>query len=107
MGTGLTNGKRKRRTALILELIEMGIAFILVYFFWQYGHSEVNLNAWIGAGISLIPDFLEAPRNFVQREPKIIQPLNALHGAFHHSTPNMIFGLAPQLAIASAIFLMR
>lgn len=107
VGTGLSSGKRKRQTAIFLELAELGITFLLVFFFWQYGHSALNLNAWIGASIGLIPDFLEAPRNFLKWEPKLFRPLNNLHGLFHHSTPNILFGLIPQFVVITAIFLMR
>jgi len=107
VGTGLSNGKRSRETAIKLELIELAITFVLVFLFWQFGHSTLNMNAWVGAGIGLIPDFLEAPRNFLKYEPKLIRPLNEIHGMFHHSTPNMLFGLAPQVAVVTAIFLLR
>jgi hypothetical protein len=107
VGTGLSSGKRRRETAIILEFGELFITFALVYFFWQYGHSELNMNAWIGAGIGLIPDFLEAPRNFLKWEPKFFKPLNELHGMFHHSTPNMLFGLAPQVIVIATIFWLR
>jgi hypothetical protein len=107
VGTGLSSGKRQRGTAIKLELIELAITFVLVFLFWQYGHATLSWNAWIGAGIGLVPDFLEAPRNFLKWEPKIIRPLNELHGMFHHSTPNILFGLAPQVVVVVAIFFMR
>ncbi len=107
VGTGLSSGKRKKDMAIKLELIELVITIVLVFLFWQYGHAQLSMNAWIGAGVGLIPDFLEAPRNFLKWEPKLIKPLNNLHGMFHHSTPNMMFGLAPQLAVVAAIYLLR
>src|SRR5258708_11606029 len=107
VGTGLSSGKRRRETAIVLELGELIITFILIYLFWQYGHAALNLNAWLGAGIALTPDFLEAPRNFLKWEPRIIRPLNELHGMFHHSTPNMLFGLAPQIIVVATIFWLR
>lgn len=107
VGTGLSNGKRSKQAALILEVGELVITFGLVYWFWQYGSASINSTAWIGAFTGLIPDFLEAPRNFLKWEPPIIRPLNQLHGLFHHSTPNIAFGLTPQILVAGFIFLMK
>jgi hypothetical protein len=90
-----------------MELGELAITAVLLYFFFQHGHAEINWLAWGGGFIALIPDFLEAPRNFLKWEPDIIKPLNNLHGYFHHSTPNMVVGLTPQIALWIAIWLMR
>lgn len=103
VGTGLSSGKRSKKTALILEFIELAITIGLVYWFWQAGASSLNQTAWIGAFTGLVPDFLEAPRNFLKWEPALIKPLNTIHGAFHHSTPNMAFGLLPQFVVVVAI----
>jgi len=99
VGTGLSTGRRKRSTALLLEIGELLITFGLLYWFWQAGQTEINYNAWFGGFIGLVPDFLEAPRNFLKWEPKIIKPLNELHQSFHNSTPNMLAGLAPQVIL--------
>ncbi|EKD43638.1 MAG: hypothetical protein ACD_72C00193G0001, partial [uncultured bacterium] len=40
VGTGLSNGTRKRSTAFILEIFDLAIALGLVYLFWQAGQSE-------------------------------------------------------------------
>jgi hypothetical protein len=107
VGTGLSSGKRKRSTAIILELGELAITFGLVYFFWQHGHQEINWTAWIGAGVALLPDFLEAPRNFLKWEPWFIKPFNQFHGLFHHSTPNQLFGLLPQIMVVAVIWMLK
>jgi hypothetical protein len=107
VGTGLSSGKRKKQSAILLELGELVITFVLIYLFWQYGHPEINTNAWIGAGVALVPDFMESPRNFLKWEPGIMKPLNNLHGLFHHSTPNMLFGLLPQLVVVAVIWTLR
>lgn len=107
VGTGLSNGTRKRKTAVKLELIEMAITVVLVYLFWQYGHNQVNFNAWIGAGVGLVPDFMEAPRNFLKWEPKFLKFFNNVHGMFHHSTPNMLFGLIPQVVVVATIWVLK
>jgi len=107
VGTGLSSGKRKRQTAIVLELGELGISTLLVYFFFQSGHENIVWSAWLGAFVGLIPDFLEAPRNFLHWEPKLIRPLNNLHQTFHHSTPNILIGMAPQLVLWWIIWWLR
>ncbi len=107
VGTGLSNGKRSRKTAILLEIGELAITFGLVYWFFQAGQNTINANAWMGAFIGLVPDFLESPRNFLKWEPGFIKPLNQVHAMFHHSTPNIIFGLIPQALVVGFIFLLK
>ncbi len=107
VGTGLSTGKRKKKTAILLELVELGIAFSLVYAFWQAGSSTLNFNAWMGASVGLLPDFMEAPRNFLPWEPGILKVFNNIHGLFHHSTLNIAFGLAPQVIVVGMIYFLR
>jgi len=107
VGTGLSTGKRRRLTAIFLELGELFISLALVYAFFQHGHTDIQWPAWLGAFVGLLPDFLEAPRNFLKWEPGFLKPINNLHALFHHSTPNMIFGLAPQAVTIAAIWFLR
>jgi len=107
VGTGLSNGKRSRRDAVLLELGELAITFALVYWFFQYGSTSLNSMAWVGAFTGLIPDFLEAPRNFLKWEPGFIKPLNTVHAMFHHSTPNIVFGLTPQFLVILFIAVLK
>lgn len=103
VGTGLSNGKRKRVTAIILELGELAISFGLLYFIWQAGRPTIQWHIWIAAFVALIPDFLEAPRNFLKWEPSFIKPFNNFHGLFHHSTMHKVVGLLPQIILVLAI----
>ena len=107
VGTGLTNGTRTRRTAFILELFDFAAAFALVYFLWQNGQSEPNIHAWAGAFVSLVPDYFEAPRNFLKTEPAFFKPINKFHSKFHQSIPNIAVGLAPQILLLGIIWLLR
>jgi hypothetical protein len=107
VGTGLGNGTRSPRTAFLLELIDLALAVGIVYFFWQYGHAEIQWHVWLGAFFGLLPDFMEAPRNFLKWEPLVTKPLNWFHSLFHHSTPNVLFGLTPQLILIATIFFLR
>jgi hypothetical protein len=61
----------------------------------------------IGAFFGLVPDFMEAPRNFLKWEPFFLKPFNEFHGKFHHSIPNMWVGLIPQIILVFTIYLLR
>jgi hypothetical protein len=98
VGTGLSVGKRKRSTAIILELCELAITVGLVYWYWQ-ANSPETWHIPFAAFIALIPDFMEAPRNFLKWEPFFLKPFNSFHHWFHHSTPNMLVGLLPQFLL--------
>ncbi len=106
VGTGLSSGKRKKSTAIKLELIELGISVVLLYFFWQH-QQPLNIHIWIAAFVSLIPDFLEAPRNFLKWEPFFLKPFNEFHGLFHNSVPSLFVGLAPQIILWIIIWFLR
>lgn len=107
VGTGLSNGKRKRSTALIMEFGELGISVLLIYLFWKDSSPTTFLHAGVGAFIGLVPDFMEAPRNFLKWEPAFLKPLNHFHGSFHHSIPNIVLGLTPQVLLWVLIWWLR
>lgn len=108
VGTGLSKGTRKRSTALILELFDLAITAGLVYWFWYHQVSTAEFyHICLGAFAGLLPDFMEAPRNFLKWEPAFLKPFNDFHGKFHHSIPNMWLGLAPQIILVVAIYLLK
>ncbi len=107
VGTGLTSGTRNHKDAFLLELIDLGITVVLVFALFQIGKTGINLNAWLGAFVALIPDFIEAPRNFFHYNPWWIKPFNDFHHGVHNSTPNVILGLLPQAVILGLILLLR
>lgn len=107
VGTGLSSGKRKRSTAMLLELLDLALSVGLVYALFQRGHSTIEYHVWFGALMGIMPDLWEAPRNFLKWEPWFLKPLNELHGKFHHSTPNVVFGLVPQVVLLAAIWGLR
>lgn len=106
-GTGLSNGTRKRSHAFLLELIDLALAIVLVYLLFQQSIMAVNTHAWFGAFVGLLPDFLEAPRNFLHWTPWFLKPVNRFHHALHHSTPNVLLGLLPQVIVLLLIFFLR
>ncbi len=103
VGTGLSAGTRTRSDAIKYEFIDLLITIIFVYLIFQLDSSTLNLHAWYGAFVALVPDFLEAPRNFLGKEPAWLKPLNRFHNRFHHSTPNILLGLTPQILLLIAI----
>jgi|GEM_PF-297331 len=107
VGTGLSNGKRKRKTAFLLEIVDLAISLAAIYYFWQSGQNEIQYHIWIGAFVGLVPDFLEAPRNFLKWEPWFLKPLNNFHHLFHNSTTNMVLGLTPQFITVGLIWLLK
>lgn len=107
VGTGLSNGSRKRSTALLLEVFDLLAAIGLVYLLFQQGQAELQYHVWIGALTGIMPDLWEAPRNFLKWEPWFLKPFNEFHGTFHHSTPNVVFGLIPQVIFVAVIWGLR
>ncbi len=107
VGTGLSSGMRKIKTAFLLELIDLAISIVVVYLFWQAGQTKIQYHVWIGAFTSLIPDFLEAPRNFLEWEPFFLKPFNKFHSCFHHSVTNKVLGLTPQIVTVGLILLLK
>jgi hypothetical protein len=107
VGTGLTNGTRKRRDAILMELIDLGISGVLIFLLFQAGKPNLSFGVWFGAFLGLLPDFVEAPRNFLHFNPWWLKPFNDFHHGFHHSTPNIILGLLPQVVVVGLIFIFR
>ena len=107
VGTGLSKGTRRRQDAFVWGLVDLAIAFGIVFLFWQIWSKQ--LEWWIFAGglVGIIPDLLEAPRNFLRYEPEWLKPLNAFHGKFHHSIPDKVIGIIPQVVLLVVIFLLK
>lgn len=115
-GTGLTKGVKSPSAAFAHELIDLALAGALVLLFYhaQYplvpilaGASDRNLAPYWGALLALLPDFLEAPRNFFKYEPRWLAPLNRFHHSFHHSIPHVAAGLAPQIILLVLLWIYR
>lgn len=106
-GTGLSSGKRKRSTAVIMEVFDLIFTVLLIYYFFQHGKSDIQWHIWTGALFGIVPDLLEAPRNFLKWEPWFLKPINAFHAKFHESIPNMWLGLLPQVIIVFTIWLLK
>ena len=95
VGTGLTKGVKSPTLALRHEFIDLTISGLLVIIMF----NQHGITPYWGAFLALVPDLLEAPRNFWKWEPVWLAPLNRFHHSFHHSIPRMWDGLAPQLLL--------
>ena len=112
-GTGLSKGKKTPKSAFRDEIIDIIVAGIIVLILFPVHISLASplttllaAPVW-GAFFGLLPDFLEAPRNFLKYEPRWLRPINKFHGRFHHSIPNVWAGLAPQVLLLSLIWAFR
>ncbi|PIR98879.1 hypothetical protein COT87_02295 [Candidatus Collierbacteria bacterium CG10_big_fil_rev_8_21_14_0_10_44_9] len=103
VGTGLTKGVKSPLAAIHHELLDLGLATILLILMFR---SQGTAPYW-GAFIGLIPDFLEAPRNFWRYEPTWLAPINRFHHSFHHSIPRVLDGLAPQILLLTLLWLLH
>lgn len=114
-GTGLTKGVKTPGDALKHEIIDLALAGILVLVFYYSrfplipytSYSIKSTTPYWGALFALLPDFLEAPRNFWKTEPRWLTPLNRFHHLFHHSIPRALDGLAPQIILLTLLWLFR
>ncbi len=114
VGTGLTKGVKSPWTALQHEVFDLALAGILVIIYFplsSYHLSSIvyhlqDPQIW-GAIFGLLPDFLEAPRNFWKYEPAWLAPLNRFHHGFHHSIPRIWDGLAPQFILLIVLWIFR
>ncbi|MCA9369772.1 MAG: hypothetical protein H6774_02935 [Pseudomonadales bacterium] len=105
-GTGLSSGKRTKRTAIMLELVDLALSVTVIYFLFQQGEATMQYHVWLGALIGILPDLLEAPRNFLRWEPRFLQPINRFHARFHESIPSIPLGLFPQVVTLTAIWML-
>lgn len=114
VGTGLTKGTKSPRSAIQHEVIDLALAAILVLVFFPPPSYQLSSlfslflqpPIW-GAALGLLPDFLEAPRNFWKTEPVWLAPLNRFHASFHHSIPRPLDGLAPQFILLTILWFLR
>lgn len=114
-GTGLGNGSKPKALAIQHGILDLILAGMLVFIFYPTAIPHL-LNArffipnaipiW-GAFFGLLPDFIEAPRNFWKYEPVWLAPLNRFHHSFHHSIPRILDGLAPQILLLTFLWIFR
>ncbi len=107
-GTGLSSGKKTPRQAFLAEIPDLILSAMVVIWFFQLGKplqlTTQGLAPYWGSFLGLLPDFLEAPKNFLHWEPKILRPFNRFHHSIHHSIPDKLAGLAPQIILLLLIY---
>lgn len=104
VGTGMGKGIKSPGLALRHEVVDIILAGLLVFAFYPHSLSfSLTAPIW-GAFFGLLPDFLEAPRNFFKWEPAWLKPLNEFHHSFHHSIPRVLDGLTPQVILLVALW---
>ena len=113
-GTGLGKGDKSRAAAFWHEVIDLGLAALTVLFLFPlhtynpFASPSILITPQVwGAFVALIPDFLEAPRNFLKLEPWWLKHINKFHGLFHHSIPRVLDGLSPQILLLVILYLTR
>jgi len=105
-GTGLENGSKSKRAAILQELFELSLSavFLSIVFFNQSDKQTIHI--LIASFFSILPDLIEAPKNFLGKDLPLLKPLNTFHAKFHNSTPNMIIGFTPQLIFLFLVYLL-
>lgn len=103
-GTGLDQGKNKLK-AVGEEIVELILAVIFIYITFEQNQPGIQFHIWLAVGLSLLPDFMEAPSNFLDWNPRLLKPLNGFHDRFHNTLTDPITGLTPQLLLIFVIYL--
>ncbi|MCL2110386.1 hypothetical protein FWH30_02285 [Microgenomates group bacterium] len=106
-GTGMRSGKRHKLTTILLEIFELFLLAVIIFFLWQKSlptsPSQIYWPVWLGAFSGILMDILEAPRNFLHQGLPSLGPISWIHKKVHTSTPHILWGAIPQLLIISAI----
>lgn len=107
-GTGLSKGTKTKRQAFLHEISDLMLTAIVVMLLYPphlpLSFSSFLITPYLGAFLALVPDFLEAPRNFLGKEPWFLRAVNRFHHSFHHSIPRIFAGLAPQIILLGLIW---
>lgn len=107
VGQGLTKKVKSHKAAFWQELLtDFPASILLVYFFFQYG-KPFSILPWLGWFFALLPDFFEFPYMFLGWRFFPIKQLARIHKFFHHSIPNKLLGLLPQILLLTIIYLLR
>lgn len=93
--------KRTKVKNFFLAFLDGLSALLSVFFLFQYQKSFSFL-LWLGAGISLLPDFLEAPYIFLDFH--LFPSIDHFHSKIaHRKSREVIGGLIPQLIIIGLV----
>lgn len=105
-GTGLTTGKKTKKRALILTAVDIIIAVVSVFYFFQFSRPFSPL-LWIGVILGIMPDILEFPALFFKFRPFPINVLEKFHSQIMHTSGKMPWGLILQIPLIISFILLR
>ena len=103
-GTGLGDNSKTKTTAILQELFELGLSIIFIFVITKNLDPSKTLDIYIASCISLVPDFLEAPANFLNWNPKVLKVLNDFHDKFHTDVTEIKMGLTLQLVLIFLVY---
>lgn len=107
VGQGLTSQKKSKKSAFLQELFfDFPLSVLIVYLFFQMG-KPFDLTVWVGWFFGLLPDFIEFPYLFLDNRSPLMKKFAAFHKWCHVSTPNKLWGLAPQFLVLLLILLLK
>lgn len=101
-GTGLTNGHKTKKKAVIDTLIDLTIGFTLVFIFFQKNQTFSPL-LWLAVFLGILPDLIEFPALFFNKRPFPINFLEKLHDALHQRA-KWPWGLIYQMIFLVIVF---
>ena len=103
-GGGLTSGLKSKKMAFIETLVDLAIAGILVFVFFQK-NNPFSPTLWFGVLLGITPDLLQFPALFLNLRPFPFNVLEKFHNSLHKGAPSFLSGLIPQLIIILLILL--
>ena len=103
-GSGLTNGFKTKRKALVETIIDLGIAAVVIFFLFQKGNPFSPL-LWGGVILGILPDLLEFPSLFLGIRPFPLNHLERFHTEIMHRRGKLPWGFLTQLILMALIFL--
>jgi len=101
-GAGLSRGLKTRRKAFWETIIDLALAFFLVWFFFQKNQPFSPL-LWIAVILGILPDLLEFPSLFFKFRPFPLSHLEKFHTEIMHKRSKLPWGLIPQIIIILGI----
>ena len=106
-GTGLSSGRKTKKTAFMLGLVDLFFMGLALLWFWQLANPQIAWLVYYGALVAILPDILHAPEVFLGFQPFFSKPFDQLHKLIHTSTNNKVIGIGTQVAVILAIYLLR
>ena len=102
-GSGMTRGLKTKKKAFFDTIIDLAVAGILVFIFFQKDKPFSPL-LWGGVILGILPDLLEFPALFFDFRPfPLINVLEKFHTDIIHRRSKLPWGLIPQIIIILGI----